>query len=501
MPSILDRFLTFYTTKAPSLQPGDVHGGGWASYSAQAPVDYNTQQYLLTYEKVGWVYATVDRIATAVAEAQWHLYEKPKRGTGTTKQKRIELDDHPLIELLHSVNPFETFNEHMELSQDYMELAGEVFWVILRNGVGGASELWAINPTQIEVIPSREKFIAGYLYSMGAERIPLDPKDVIHIKRPNPRNRYRGLAPIAPIMTDIESQRYSSLWNRNFFRNSAEPGGVIEVEKTLGEDAFERLVQQWSEEHRGTANTARVAVLEGGAKWVPTRTTQRDMQFALLRKDNRDTILANYGMPLHVLGIAESVNRANAEAGEYVFSRWVIKPRLVRIREKLNEKLVPLYDPKGLLELDFDDPVPANREFNLARSERLYKSGIATKNEVRGMSDLDPDEENTDVYFVPSGGTETPVDQAQRQKQADDAAKRQQAIAAAKQPPPQLPAAQPAVGPMQNQPEAAQQQAEANAPSDETAAAALQRKAYEKLLEQRSNPNHDEEGRFSSSEG
>ena len=39
-----------------------------------------------------------------------------------------------------------------------------------------------------------------------------------------------------------------------------------------------------------------------------------------------------------------------------------ITPRLMRRDEKLNEQLIPLYDPTGRLFLASEDPVPVNRE-------------------------------------------------------------------------------------------------------------------------------------------
>ena len=401
---LLQKYLDFYVPRAarpPATVPGAFSPAG-GMYSGAVPT-YNQEQYLRAFEQVGWVYAVVDRISTAIAHTKWQLYKKAQR-----RSEREEVISHPILDLLSQVNPFETGFEHMELTQYYLELAGEAFWVLLRNGLRGVSEMWSVLPTQMEVVSGREKFVSGYVYSSSGGRVPLLSQDVIHFKRTHPRNRHRGLSPVSAIMTDIESQRYTSLYNRNFFRNSAEPGGVIEVEGNLTDEQFQSLVTQFREEHGGVANAHRVAVLEGGAKWQERKVTQREMQFRDLRKENRDVILAEYGVPLHILGIAESVNRANADAAEYVFARWVILPRLVRIREKLNEQLLPQFDTKGEYELDFDDPVPENREFQLERARGGYASGYMTKNEARALEGLDPDPAG-DVYLVPNSGAETPI--------------------------------------------------------------------------------------------
>ena len=64
-----------------------------------------------------------------------------------------------------------------------------------------------------------------------------------------------------------------------------------------------------------------------------------------------------FAMRPHMLGIEETMNRANAEAAEDVFARWVLKPRLDRIKDTLNHQLLPLFGSSGAgLEFDFEDP-------------------------------------------------------------------------------------------------------------------------------------------------
>ncbi|NIS37117.1 MAG: phage portal protein, partial [Actinobacteria bacterium] len=73
-------------------------------------------------------------------------------------------------------------------------------------------------------------FLAGFLYhGPNGEQVPLSLDEVIHIRYPNPLDPYRGLGPVQSAMIDLDSARYSAEWNRNFFVNSAEPGGHLET--------------------------------------------------------------------------------------------------------------------------------------------------------------------------------------------------------------------------------------------------------------------------------
>ena len=65
-------------------------------------------------------------------------------------------------------------------------------------------------------------------------------------------------------------------------------------------------------------------------------------------------------------------------------------PRLRRRDEKLNEQLVPWYDPSGRLFLASDDPVPANRAQAARDREQALRYGVLTINEARSEQGLPP---------------------------------------------------------------------------------------------------------------
>jgi hypothetical protein len=67
-----------------------------------------------------------------------------------------------------------------------------------------------------------------------------------------------------------------------------------------------------------------------------------------------------------------------------------IGPRLQRRDQKLNEQLLPLYDPTGRLFVASEDPVPVNFENNMKELELKLKYGVLSINEVRQAEGLDP---------------------------------------------------------------------------------------------------------------
>lgn len=353
--------------KTPVPLVSRAQSGLFGAYTRQRDV---TEQ-LAAMEAIGTVFAIVDRIATSVSLVDWKLWRPAKSGL---KEERTEVTSHWALDVWNRPNSFMTRQELVETEQQHQELTGEGWTVVGRNPRARALplELWPVRPDRMEPIPSAEAFLKGYLYrSPDGEMVPLERDDVLFIRRPNPNNPYRGLGPIQSILVDIDSTRAAAEWNRNFFLNSAEPGGIVEVEKRLSDDEFDEMVERWREQHQGVAKAHRVAILEQ-AKWVDRKYTMREMQFAELRGVTSAAIREAFGFPKFMTGEVTDVNRANAEASEAMFAKWLIVPRLERWKQMLNYEFLPLFGATAVgLEFDYESPVPENSEAeNAARTSQ-----------------------------------------------------------------------------------------------------------------------------------
>jgi HK97 family phage portal protein len=321
--------------------------------------------------RVGTLYAIVDRIITAYSQVEWRLYRVPKdgrrryeSGTSGAQDGRVEVTKHPVLDLWKRPNPFFMGSAFRESAQQHEELTGEQYWLIVRNAVGLPIELWFVRPDRMIPVPDSENFLVGYIYRGPAgEEIPLAAEDVIFMRRPHPTDPYRGLGAVQSILGDLDARYLSTEYNRNFFLNSATPGGVIEADQNISDEDFRQFQSRWSESHKGVTNAHRVAILEAGMRWVDRKYTMDDMQFVELQDASRETIREAFGFPKAMTGATDDVNKANAYAGEVMFARWMTKPRLLRTREALNNLLLPMYGRSTAgLEFDFVNPVPEDDE-------------------------------------------------------------------------------------------------------------------------------------------
>lgn len=343
------------------------------------------------YGAVGSLFGIVSRTSNSTSKVEWQLYRKAARNPD--KGARTLVEKHAALDLWSNPNPFMARQELVEATQQHIDLVGEGWWVVGRSGMSSIPlELWPVRPDRMAPVPHPVEYISGYVYfGPGGERIPLGLDEVIQLKMPNPMDPYRGLGAVSSVRSVAESRYYSIEWNKNFFRNSAEPGGFIKFDKTLSDVEFKRWQTRWREQHQGVAAAHRVGILEN-ASWESTGITQRDMQFTELTRMSGDMMREAFGIHKASLGLSDEVNLANAHAAQVLFAGELLVPRLDRIKGKLNNQLLPLFDADPMLEFDYEDPRP--------RSEEQENASLTARvNAAKALLELDADWDETLAAF------------------------------------------------------------------------------------------------------
>lgn len=350
-------------------------GGYGSSYNPNATGDQGTA--LEATGQNGTLFAIIEQLSTGVASVDWHMHKLGRPQTTVCEvceEPGVEhVDEHPALSVWNKPNNHFTPALFVESFQQHLDLVGEAWWVVAYIG-NRPIELWPVRPDRMAPVRDPKLFIDGYVYrAPDGQLIPLRSSEVVMLRKPAPWDPYRGAGAVQTLLAQLYGAKFAAEWNRQFFQNSAIPGGVIEIPTHLGDDQWEEFQLRWAETHRGVGNAHTVATLEHGAKWIDTKYTQRDMEFAELGRATREQIREAFAVHGHVLGLSENVNRANAEAGEYGFAKRQTVPRLDRIKDALNGPYLRLF--KGLdkgYAFAFTSPVPQDREGDNA--ERTSKA-------------------------------------------------------------------------------------------------------------------------------
>jgi len=390
---------------------------------APAGMFSNTGDYLEAYSKIGTVYACVSLIASSFARVAWHFED--------AQGNEVRRDD--LRQVLRRPNPYLSGLELFEATVTHLELAGNAFWYLsevdgsgifetdpagalitdaqgrprpsTRPQFGRPGEIHYLEPDRVSIAKGAGGAPAGYVYRTGSTDVPLEPDWVIHFKYFNPLDRYWGMGVIQAAALKLETDYYSERWNRNFFKNSARPDGVLETDRTLSSAEFERLREEWRKGHLGTESSHRTAILEAGLKYKQITASQKDIDFLAGRELTREEICSMFGVPPAKIGVLRYANYANSREQDKTFWAETMEPKLARFAAKVTGELCARYDPG--LELRFADVTPQDIAQQAEVAVKLANAGLRTINELRAEFKWGDPVAWGDRWWVP--GTRSPT--------------------------------------------------------------------------------------------
>ncbi len=360
-----------------------------------------------------WIYICANKNATAVAESPLRLYvSKPsKESKVLTKSHKIdkttikrltrkagitnyitkaaeveEIEEHPFLDMLKNVNPLINRFDLWELTQIWLELTGNAFWYVYKDNLGVPAQVWPLPPQFVRIVISPDKIVAGYVFQRTVQKIPFDETEIIHFKFGSPQGTLYGTGPLTAIMDTNIADQNIRIFESTLMKNQGRPEGILETMATVPEETFKRLKEQWRNNYGGANKVGKTLILENGLTYKPLTFTPREMNYVVGRKMNREEIAAAFGIPMSKL-TTEAVNLANAYVGEHQYMQDTIEPRLRRIEEKLNEKLMPMYDEN--LFIAYDEVIPADKEYTLRERQANLGSFVTTINEERENLGMD----------------------------------------------------------------------------------------------------------------
>jgi phage portal protein BeeE len=107
------------------------------------------------------------------------------------------VEDDRLDSLFEAPNPYMSGSQLIEATLVYLGLTGEAFYIVERESERVLpKEIWTFHPHRFkEVVDKKTGLISGWVYSKGANKVPLQPHEVIFFRYFNPYHDYRGLSP------------------------------------------------------------------------------------------------------------------------------------------------------------------------------------------------------------------------------------------------------------------------------------------------------------------
>lgn len=334
-----------------------------------------------------WAFIAISAIADEIACADMSVFKR-------SGDDWVENTNNQILNTLNYPNRVQTREDLFWLMTVYLLAEGEA--PILLNNSKNPTEMVLLNPNKVEVKWSKEKVIEGYMYQQANGQKKFIERDLmIFIKIPSVDSPFRGMGIMRYIAQTLDIDNYIEEYLRKFFFNDATPGSVLETDKELSQESYDRMAAILKNKHQGVKKAHKNLILEGGLKWKDIGVKLSDLKIKELEDSIRDKILAAFKVPKSILGITEDVNRANGDTSDRVFSKRSIKPKMRLIESQLNMFFVSKFADGQNYWIGFDNPVKEDEKIQAEVDNIYVTAGILTVNEVRNRMELPPIEEVT----------------------------------------------------------------------------------------------------------
>lgn len=352
----------------------------------------------------GITYKAIDKIGMSVS-----IY-KPQiiRANGDA------YENHPLLNLAMQPNSRTNGVDFLHMWAMMYEIYGETFWYLARGETSRkVKEVYLLNPEQIELVFDDEGVVGYILHRSDGTKIPLEVDEVLHDKRPNPFNEWRGMSVMERASIYIDTEITTSTFTLNYMRNNASPSGIVSL-PDMQPEVFKQFAQQWRENYEGPQNAGKTAFIRGGsAEFKAVGATLKDVDQKVTREMAKDDVLMMLEVPKPLLGLTdgEGFGRGNLEALHYIYSKEKIEPMMRRL-DAIYHKLALIGGyADGVARVSHESPIPRDKEYLLQRNDKALNRWV-TINEARESEGLPAiDNEQYDTIEIQEGQTVTPKEE------------------------------------------------------------------------------------------
>ena len=227
-------------------------------------------------------------------------------------------NNHPLIKLINKPNKFYSGNLLWAATLTDLTLAGNAYWIKVRNKKGDVVELWYVYQAIMEPIGSPTEYISHYMYypsGSGRAGIRYETDDVVHFRfGMDPKNIIKGLSPLASLLREIYTDDEASNFSASIVTNLGVPGVII-TPSTLGGNGYsietdadtikKDFINKTIGDKRGEPIIFTSPTDVKQIAWSP-----QQMDLTAIRRIPEERVSAVLGIPAMVLGLGAGLEHS-----------------------------------------------------------------------------------------------------------------------------------------------------------------------------------------------
>lgn len=337
--------------------------------------------------KIVAVFACVRVLAETISSLPLILYER--KPDGSKKPAR----EHYLFDMLHvSPNNFQTALEFVEMVVGHMNLRGNAYCFLERNGREEISRIVPIHPGRITpklVDPERQ--ILAYEYKTDDNKtIVYDAETIWHLKGLS-SDGFVGVSPIAMGRRALMLSRAAEDHGVAYFQNGARASGIAKLPGMIKEDARTRLQRSIESAMTGEKKFG-IMVFEQGMDWQQISLTNEDSQYLESRAFQVEEIARLFRVPSILIQHPDKASTyASAEQFMLSFVTHTLRPWLVRIEQSINKYLLTDEERKTYFaKFKIEGLLRGDTKTRYAAYASARQARWMSANEIRELEDMNP---------------------------------------------------------------------------------------------------------------
>jgi HK97 family phage portal protein len=327
------------------------------------------------------IYRAINVLAHAIASIPLVVYRRLQN------DGKERANDHPQYDLLHDKpNTFQTSFRWRHLLQTQKILYGNHYSEILP-GRGGVGQLKPLAPTTTRIVDqlsdgrllylTRDAMVRGY----GPER-RLVQDEILHVRGFSMDGRSGIPLPVAArnaMGLALAAEKHGAM----FLRRGAQLAGVLSTEAKLSDPDRKQNEDAWRRSRGGPDNSGGTALLDGGIKYTPISSTNKDSQWLEARTFQVEELLRFIGVPGVLCGYADKTSTyASAEQFFLSFVTHTVRPETENIAAELNFSVVT-GTPEYYADFILEGLLKGDIKTRYSAHQLAIASGWKSRNEVR----------------------------------------------------------------------------------------------------------------------
>lgn len=363
---IVEKIVNIFKTE--QTQNRDILHYSWDDEVQEEVSRDDISTYLELYQRLIWVFVGVNEISRQLASVPFGIWKDKDKVS------------HPLEDLLYNPNKIVTRFKLFEKTFAYLELAGNCYWFIEREG-NKPIKLHIPRPDSVRVELSDEySGSCSYIYT-GEE---WDMEDVVHFSQFNPVSTTQGYPTTGALEDTAILELYEIVYGQSWYKNAIKPSLLFRSREGISDAEYERFLAAIRRVHQGMDNFHNVDLISGDVDQLPLTTSKpTDGEYVKIRQMNREETLGGLGC-YHLIAMFQE----SGQIDEYKRMFWEsMLPKLINVQETITKELLHLYPSSDKLEAKYDIRKISGLRASLLEETlaytRLWQLGAVTSNEVR----------------------------------------------------------------------------------------------------------------------